>query len=111
MTKVKIFTSQEVAQILDWLLSQKLVNYGYDWKDFKRLSNHASRLRRKIRLFYDSLVISEKVKAGNFMNGRLAIEDGQIAYTTGQSFNEEYINLMGEILERINAYKRRSWIS
>ena len=111
MIKEKNFTSQEVAQILNWILSQKLSNYGYDWKTFRRLSNHASRLRRKIREFYDSLIISEKVKAGNFMNGRLAIENGQVTYTVGQSFNEEYINLIAEILERIGGYKRRNWIS
>ena len=45
------------------------------------------------------------------MNGRLEIEDGQVYYVVGQSFNEEYINLMAEILERINAYNRRQWLS
>jgi len=111
MRKAKDFTSEEIKKILDWLLSQRLRNYGYDWRDFKRLSNYASKLRRKIRQNYDSLVISEKVKAGDFMNGRLEIENNQVHYTTGQSFNEEYINLMAEILERINVYNRRQWLS
>ena len=111
MRKTKNFTSEEIQKILDWLLKQKLTNYGYDYRDFRRLSNYASKLRSKIRKFYDSLVISEKVKNGNFMNGRLEIENNQVHYTVGQSFNEEYINLMAEILERIGAYNRRQWLS
>jgi len=111
MRKTKNFTSEEIQKILDWLLSQRLRNYGYYWRDFRRLSDYASKLRRKIRQNYDSLVISEKVKTGDFMNGRLEIEDGQVFYVVGQSFNEEYINLMAEILERINAYNRRQWLS
>ena len=111
MRKTKNFTSNEIQRILDWLLSQRLKNYGYDYRDFRRLSNYASKFRHLIRKFYDSLVISEKVKAGDFMGGRLEIENNQVHYTTGQSFNEEYINLMAEMLERINVYNRRQWLS
>ena len=111
MRKTRNFTSEEIKKILDWLLKQRLRNYGYDYRDFKRLSNYASKVRRLIRQFYDSLIISEKVKAGNFMSGRLEIENNQVHYTVGQSFNEEYINLMAEILERIGAYNRRQWLS
>ena len=75
MRKTKNFTSEEIQKILNWLLNQRIRNYGYDYKDFRRLSNYASKFRRLIRHFYDSLVISEKVKSGNFMNGRLEIED------------------------------------
>ena len=111
MRKTKNFTSEEIKKILDWLLSQRLRNYGYYWRDFKRLSNYASKFRCLIRQFYNSLVISEKVKTGDFMNGRLEIEDDRVHYTVGQSFNEEYINLMAEVLERIGAYNRRQWLS
>ncbi len=111
MKKTNNFTNEEMKRILDWLLNQRLRNYGYDYKDFRRLSNYASKFRRLIRKFYDSLIISEKVKTGDFMNGRLEIENNQVHYTTGQSFNEEYINLMAEVLERIGAYSRRQWLS
>jgi len=110
MEKTKNFTSQEIVQILNWLLSQRLRNYGYGWRDFKRLSNYASKLRHKIRESYGSLVASEKVKAGSFALGRLGIKDRQVTYTVGQSFNEEYINLMAEVLERIGVYNRRRWL-
>ena len=111
MRKTRNFTSEEIQKILDWLLKQRIRNYGYDYRDFRRLSNYASKFRRLIRQFYDSLIISEKVKTGDFMGGRLEIENNRVHYTVGQSFNEEYINLMAEILERISAYNRRQWLS
>ncbi len=108
--KTKNFTKQEMEQILNWLLQQRLENYGYDWRDFRRLSSYASKFRRLIRRFFPSIVLSSRAREGNLMRGRLGISPDGVEYTVGQSFNEEYINLMAEILERAGLYSRRKWL-
>jgi len=108
--KTSNFTTTEMKVILDWLLQQRLSNYGYTHRDFRRLSNYASKFRGLIRDFYRDIITNKDVLKGNFMSGRLRLSGGEVDYIVGQSFNEEYINLMAEILERIGVYQRRRWI-
>jgi len=110
VSKTSYFSTQEMSNIIDWLLSQRLTNYGYNYKDFKRLSNYASKFRKLIKWFYRDIITNREVLQGDFMSGRLRLVDGKVDYIIGQSFNEEYINLMAEILERVGVYKRRKWL-
>jgi len=108
--KVRDFSKEEFKKILDYLLEQQLSNYGYMWKDFRRLTTYASKFRRHIRWFYEDLINNEDVRAGDYMGGRLQIVDGKVDYIVGQSWNEEYINLMRLILERGGFYNGRKWL-
>ena len=109
--KVRDFSKEEVKKILDFLLKQRLTNYGYKCKDFKRLTTYASKFRRYIRRFFADLINNENVRSGDYMGGRLQIVDGKVYYIVGQSLNEEYINLMRFILERGGFYNGRKWLS
>jgi hypothetical protein len=114
--KTRNFTFKEREAILNWLLKQRLRNYGYYWQDFKRLSNYATKFRKLIKDNYHHILKNDKCWEDSFFWGRLGVEnwDGkiQVIYVVGQSFNEEYINLMAEILERAGIYKRRKdWLS
>ena len=110
--KTRDFTKEELKRILNWLLERKIINYGYDYRDFKRLSNYASKFRRLIKENYNNILHNEKVKEGYFMGGRLGISAYGVEYTVGQSFNEEYINIMADILNRSGVYKSRlKWYS
>ena len=109
--KVRDFSKEEVKKILDFLLEQRLSNYGYLCKDFKRLTTYASKFRRYIREKKEDLINNENVRSGDYMGGRLQIVDGKVYYIVGQSLNEEYINLMRFILERGGFYNGRKWLS
>jgi len=77
------------------------------YKDFKRLCNYASKFRHYLKDFYKTIIASPEVKKGCFMGGRLSIVDGEIDYIVAQSFNEEYINIMADILNRAGVYNSR----
>lgn len=96
----------------EWLLSknQRLSNYGYDWKDFRRMSNQKARYRRQLRNVPDREIRKTLATSGILgRGGRLQrtpsyirLPSGKFAragkkqwnYTTGQSYNEEYLNLL-----------------
>jgi len=97
---------QELKQ---WLLKHKLENYGYDYKWFNKMSKHKSKLKSKIRVMSDAEIRRNLAKAGILgKTGRLGqapiyqkkgdkwvkTSKKQWDYTTGQSFNEELINLL-----------------
>ena len=110
--KVRDFSKEEVKKILDFLLEQRLSNYGYLCKDFKRLTTYASKFRRYIREKKEDLINNENVRSGDYMGGRLQIlVDGKVYYIVAQTWNEEYINLMRFILERGGFYNGRKWLS
>jgi len=92
-----------------WLLQHRLDNYGYDWKHFQKMSGHKSRLKSKIMQMNDADIRRNLAQAGILgKTGRLGqapifkkqgkkyvkTSKKQWDYTTGQSFNEELINLL-----------------
>lgn len=79
---------QHRYDLISWLLNQRLSNYGYDLKDFRNMSNKATRLRNKIRRYNINL------KNNYGIYSRLYLQNGRFEYCVGQSFNEEYITLM-----------------
>lgn len=91
-------------QAIDFI-NQRLTNYGYEWRDFKRLSNYASKFRK---LIYPSWIVKY---AESKKNNRFFIDDnGNLEYIVGQSFNEEFINLLADIAEDNGRYKKRKWL-
>jgi len=111
----------------DWILNQRLENYGYDWKDFNKMSQNKARLKRKIKDMKDADIRRNLAQAGILGSGRRLskvkpykkvikngkekwVRDGSRAgewdYTTGQSFNEELMNIM-----HIGSGKQRNWWS
>ena len=110
-TKIRDFSKEEFKEVLDYLLKQRLSNYGYLCKDFKRLTTYAAKFRRYLRRYFVDLINNENVRSGDYMGGRLQIEDGKVYYIVGHSWNEEYINLMRFILERGGFYNGRKWLS
>jgi len=102
-----------------WLLKHKLDNYGYDYKWFNKMSGHKTRLNAKIRGMSDAEIRRNLAKAGILgKSGRLGqapvykkqgdkwvkTSGKQWDYTTGQSFNEELINML-----QIGAGKKKSF--
>ena len=107
-----------------WILKQRLENYGYDWKDFNKMSGSKVRLKSKIKNMSDAEIRKNLAQAGILGgSGRLQkspaykritkksgktklIKAGkkQWNYTIGQSFNEELINIM-----HIGSGKQNNW--
>ena len=100
--------------VKEWILSHRLENYGYDWKDFNKMSANKTKLKSKIKQMSDADIRRNLAQAGILGSGkRLSkvkpykkvikngkekwVRDGSRAgewdYTTGQSFNEEIINI------------------
>jgi hypothetical protein len=81
--------------IKDWLLKQRLKNYGYDYKWFRRMQQTNQRYKNRIKNMPDMDVRKSLAQAGILGKGRrLTRQGGKVDYTTGQSFNEEYINMV-----------------
>ena len=96
-------------KLKQWLLKHKLDNYGYDQKWFAKMSGHKSKLKAKIKVMSDAEIRKNLAKAGILgRSGRLGqapvykkqgkkyvkTSKKQWDYTTGQSFNEELINML-----------------
>ena len=86
-----------------WILKQRLENYGYDWKDFNKMSQNKSRLKSKIKNMSDADIRRNLAQAGILGGGgrfgqrpvmkkvgnkwkKTGKKDWD--YTVGQSFNE-----------------------
>jgi hypothetical protein len=81
--------------VKDWLLKQRISNYGYDWKWFGKMTRKKAQLKAKIRNMSDADVRRSLAKAGILGSGRrLERKRGRVDYTTGQSFNEELLNML-----------------
>jgi len=83
-----------------WLLKHKLENYGYDYKFFHKMGTHKSKLKNKIKGMSDAEIRKNLAKAGILgRGGRLSktrTKSGKKVwdYMTGQSFNEELVNML-----------------
>jgi hypothetical protein len=81
--------------VKQWLLKQKLQNYGYDYKWFRKMGALKSRMKTKLRNTPDAEIRKALAKEGILGQGRrLTRSKGRVDYTTGQSFNEEMLNMM-----------------
>lgn len=81
--------------IKQWLLKQRLSNYGYGWQDFRRMSSHKARVKAKLMNTPDAEIRRALANAGILgSRGRLTRRGGRVDYTVGQSSNEEVINMM-----------------
>lgn len=89
-------TNKKIQTIKDWLLQQRIENYGYDWKFFNKMAGHKARLKSKIKTMSDAQIRRNLAKAGILRGGtgRLTRTKGRVEYTTGQSFNEELVNML-----------------
>lgn len=90
------------ASLEAYLMRDRLENYGYNWKDFRRLQNQRARVKAHARRTMLSLSHVEG-------EGRLSYAPSIDAweYTTGQSNNEEITNLIA----RVYQYPQRGWLS
>lgn len=88
--------------------SQRLSNYGYGWRDFRRLSNHATRARAALYRTHPAIIgarIHEEFSHGDRLTYNMQTEE--FDYCVGQSFNEEFINL----IRGVARYGRDCWVS
>lgn len=97
-----------------WILKQKLQNYGYDYKWFNKMKNKKAQLKNQIYRMNDADIRRSLAQAGILGSGRrlskapetklVITKEGKRKfvrtgksywdYTTGQSFNEELLNIM-----------------
>ena len=81
--------------VKQWILKQRLQNYGYDWKYYNKMVQKKAQLKNKLKSMSDAEIRGSLAKAGILgSRGRLTRRKGVVDYTTGQSFNEELLNIM-----------------
>lgn len=107
------YEASQVSAFVKQLLAQKCSNYGYDHKDFKRVSSQRSKARSEFLHFanYNMGTLIERVSS----EPRIQLEDVQVTrvsesglkiasvesrlvYVVGQSQNEEVTNLMRRLV-------------
>jgi hypothetical protein len=115
MTNLNNVTNTQIASFVKSLLLQKCSNYGYDYKDFKRISSQRSKERKallnqvnshgfesiKANLIQESRVqlLNTKIVDGN----RIPTFEMALHYIVGQSQNEEITNLMRRLVKGSSA--------
>lgn len=81
-------------QALDFLLSERLENYGYDYKSWNRLKNKRYRVKALLKVADNRLLhwkdLSDRLEVN--------LDDYSIRYIVGQSNNEEITNLMSTLI-------------
>ena len=83
-----------------WILKQRMQNYGYDYKWFNKMNNKKAQLKKQIQNMNDLEIRKTLAKAGILGKGKRLTKtrtrSGERVwdYTTGQSFNEELLNIM-----------------
>ena len=94
-------TKEQEQQMLDYLLSDRCSNYGYDYRMFRRISNQRYRARLAIRK--QGGVASE---AWDKAPLSYRLDWDTMSYTVGQSSNEEITNLLRQLVN-----PNASWVS
>ena len=105
----------------EWILKQRLENYGYDWREFNKMSQNKARLKSKIRQMSDADIRRNLAKAG-ILGGGGRLHTSPIHkkikgkwkktsgknwdYDVGQSYNEELMNIL-----HIGIGKKTNWWS
>lgn len=88
------FATPKLAQaFIDHLLKSRLENYGYDRQAWRRLQGQ----KRDLRLVLSTLSVADLAWDAPLAR-RLQWGLGQVTYVTGQSQNEEYTNLMRQLV-------------
>lgn len=81
--------------VKQWMMKQRIENYGYGRKWFNKMKAKKTKLKSQIKVMTDAEIRRSLAKAGILGHGgRLERKKGRVSYTTGQSFNEELINMM-----------------
>jgi hypothetical protein len=107
------YEASQVSAFVKKLVSEKCSNYGYDYKDFKRVSSQRSKARQEFMHFatYNMGTLIERISS----EPRIQLEDVQVTrisesglkivsieprlvYVVGQSQNEEITNLMRRLV-------------
>ena len=101
-----------VSKFINKLLTDKCENYGYDYKNFKRISAQRCAARKALRNLVSwhgyEAVISQlsneervQIEACKFTDKETkVVTEGQtITYIVGQSSNEEITNLMRRLVK------------
>ena len=73
---------------LEWLLADRLSNYGYEWRDWCQLRSQRQAAKRAV----EKVVCHRGIDAldwGDWNSARLILDDRRPEYQTGQSNNEE----------------------
>jgi hypothetical protein len=88
-------TLEQKQQIVDYLIADRLSNYGYDEKTFKRMSSHRSQLRKMLRLADINKLdwLETDLSRFYFRDGIL------VGYVIAQSSNEEITRKMRALLK------------
>jgi len=85
----------EKETVKEWMLKQRLQNYGYDWKFFGKMARKKSQLKNQLKNMNDAEIRKSLATAGILGKGkRLQRIKGKVRYDTGQSFNEELLNIL-----------------
>jgi hypothetical protein len=87
-------TLAQKQQIVAYLIADRMSNYGYDWKTFKRMSSHRSQLRAMLRLADINKLdwLEADISRFHFRDGTL------VDYVVAQSCNEEITRKMRALL-------------
>ena len=88
-------------KIFNWLIGQRLENYGYDYNDFQKLVNRKTHLIKELKKHYK--ILHKDYFYGIF--NRLYTYNANINYCVGQSFNEELITLLECFTNNVNENK------
>lgn len=88
-------TQAQKQQIVDYLIADRMSNYGYDWKTFQKMSAQRSKLRKILRL-----ADINKLNCDNLSLNRFQFKDGEVDYIVGQSSNEEITHRMQQLVSK-----------
>ena len=112
-------SNEMVAAFVKELLGQRCSNYGYDYKDFRRISSQRSRARKALVKFVNENGLKavfqiirdiDRVSLADTLvleNEKMPRIEKRISYITCQSQNEEITNLMRTIAYGSNV----KWLS
>jgi hypothetical protein len=119
MTNLNNVTNSEIASFVKSLLLERCSNYGYDYRDFKRISSQRSKARKallnQVNSFGFESIKANLVQESRIQFMRFKVIDGSniptydrgIHYIVGQSQNEEITNLMIRLVKGSSA----KWLS
>lgn len=87
----------QVSVFVKSLLTSRTSNYGYDYRDFKRISSQRSKARKELEYFfyYNPATVLERLS----QESRVQLDaSDKLSYVAGQSGNEEITNLMRRLV-------------
>jgi len=95
MTKAKLNSSQ-AANLIHYLFSYKMANYGYEVTSWSRVIAQRSRAKAQVSmlLIKDKGELLDNINNEYLTNSRLSIVNGKFNYGVGQSANEEITNII-----------------